>query len=202
MMNRIISILTLFVFALAVQAQTGKVTIQQIANATAQMRSLTCDFVQTKRMKMMKDEAISTGRMAYERPEHLRWEYSTPKELVFVMNDGKAYIKKDGRKTLLDAARGKAFRKISTLIMGCVTGQGLTDEKTFTSSLETDRDRCIVTMTPRQKDMQRMYSRIVLHYNAKAQVVEKVEMHEKRGDVTIIEMKNIQTNARILKGTF
>ena len=189
-------------FGTVLNAQSDIAIIEQIAQATAQTKSLTCDFVQKRSSRLMSDPVISTGRMAYERRERLRWEYTTPRELVFIMNSGKAYIKKDGRKTLLDAARSKAFRKISTLIMSCVTGQGLTDSKTFHTTVKQESGKYILTMTPRQKDLQRMYSSITLHYNPKLQAVDQVEMQEKNGDMTQIEMTKIMANAKLSPDTF
>ena len=202
MKHLILILLILNLFTPVVCAQNDAVIIGQVAKASAQTRSLTCDFVQTRHNSLISAPVVSTGRMAYERPSRLRWGYVTPKELVFIMNAGKAYIKKDGHKTLLDAARSKAFRKISTLIMSCVTGQGLTDDKTFCVGVKQESDRYVLTLTPRQKDLQRMYRSITLHYNIRQQLVDRVEMLEKNGDVTRIEMNNIVTNATIQPDTF
>ena len=45
--------------------------------------------------------------------------------------------------------------------------------------------------------MKQMFQRIVLHFSQKQAVVTQVELTEKNGDKTVIELKNIKTNGPI-----
>ena len=42
-----------------------------------------------------------------------------------------------------------------------------------------------------------MFQKIVLHFNRQHAIVSKVELVEKRGDCTVIEMKNVKVNSPI-----
>ena len=45
--------------------------------------------------------------------------------------------------------------------------------------------------------MQQMFQKIILHFNRQKAMVAKVELIEKRGDCTVIEMTNVKVNSPI-----
>ena len=45
--------------------------------------------------------------------------------------------------------------------------------------------------------MKQMFQKIVLHFNKKTTTVSVVELVEKNGDNTVIELNNIQINSKI-----
>ena len=45
--------------------------------------------------------------------------------------------------------------------------------------------------------MQQMFQKIVLHFNRQKSTVSKVELIEKKGDRTVIELQNVKTNAPV-----
>ena len=47
------------------------------------------------------------------------------------------------------------------------------------------------------KQMKMLFQKIILHFHKTKSVVTQVELIEKKGDRTIIELKNIKTNAAI-----
>ena len=49
---------------------------QQIEAAASNMKSMQCDFVQTKYLRMLNDKMVSTGKMYYQQSDKLRWEYT------------------------------------------------------------------------------------------------------------------------------
>ena len=51
---------------------------QQIEVAATNMKTMHCDFVQTKTVRMLNDKMISQGKMYYQQSDKLRWEYTTP----------------------------------------------------------------------------------------------------------------------------
>ena len=50
--------------------------------------------------------------------------------------------------------------------------------------------------------MKQMFTKIVLHYDVKVGMVKKVDMFEKNGDNTVIELVNIKKNAQINASVF
>ena len=80
------------------------------------------------------------------------------------------------------------------MIMNSVAGKCLTDSKAFQVSAKEMPTEYVATLIPLKKDMKRMYAKIVLHFDTKQSTVTEVELHEKNGDRTIIELHGIHIN--------
>jgi outer membrane lipoprotein-sorting protein len=50
--------------------------------------------------------------------------------------------------------------------------------------------------------MKQMFQKIILHFSQKQAMVTQVELLEKNGDKTVIELKNIKTNESISSNMF
>lgn len=171
--------------------------IQQINAVATSMKSMQCDFVQTKYLKMLNDKMVSKGKMYYQQANKLRWEYITPYNYAFVLNGSKVLISKGKRTDVINVNQSKMFKEIARIMMNSVVGNCLTDKKDFKVSLAASGTDYIATLYPQQKQMQQMFQKIILHFNKVKSTVSKVELVEKKGDKTIIELKNVKTNVAI-----
>ena len=87
MMKRLISALIAAFVSLVATAQPAKEDIiKEIIETGSSMKSLQCAFIQTRKMSIMNAEAVSEGRMHYQQPDKLRWEYVAPFKSIFVLN--------------------------------------------------------------------------------------------------------------------
>lgn len=186
----------------AQQAVSGEQARQEISRVAAALTTMTCDFVQTKHLKMLRDEMVSKGKMYYQQPGKLRWEYTTPYTYVFILNDTKVVLKNDTRNDVIDVNQNKMFREIVRLMMNTVVGNCLTDEKDFKVSVAVSSSEYVATLTPVRRDLKQMFTTIVLHFNRQSKMVSQVELLEKNGDRTVIELKNVQTHAAIPQEMF
>jgi len=82
-------------------------------------------------------------------------------------------------------------------MMNSVVGNCLQDDRNFKSSVSAVGGEWVATLLPLRKDMKQMFQRIVLHFSQKQGVVTQVELTEKNGDKTVIELKNIRTNEAV-----
>lgn len=170
---------------------------KEISSAAASIKTLQCDFVQTKSLCMLGDKMVSKGRMWCQQPGKLRWEYKTPYTYTFILNGSKVVVKKGGRSDVIDVNKNKMFKEIARIMMNSVLGNALTDKKEFKSSVAQKGRYYVVTLKPQKKEMRQMFSSVLLHYDTKLRLVTKVEMKEKNGDTTLIELRNIKKNAQI-----
>ena len=168
-------------FSMMAQGLSEQEIIQKMSAAAEKIKTVRCDFTQTKHTKMLKGEQVSKGKMSCELPDKLRWEYISPKASAIVM---------DGTSTPTQ----RNWRGAATLIMNSVTGKSLTDGKAFQVSAKEMQTEYVATLVPLRKDLKRMYSKLVLHFNIKQSTVTEVELHEKNGDRTIIELHDIHIN--------
>ena len=87
-------------------------------------------------------------------------------------------------------------------MMNSVTGRNLTSNKDFACTFFTQGDVWVADLVPQRKEMKQMFSTIRLRFDSKRRMVSQVEMNEKRGDVTVITLKDIKTNETINQNLF
>lgn len=170
---------------------------QQINAVASKMKTMQCDFVQTKYLKMLNDKMVSRGKMYYRQSNKLRWEYTYPYTYTFVLNGSRVLISKGKRNDVINVNQSKFFKEIARIMMNSVVGKCLTDSKDFKVSLTGASAEYVATLYPQQKQMKQMFQKIILHFNKQNSTVSKVELIEKKGDRTIIELKNVKSNATI-----
>lgn len=170
---------------------------QQINAVASKMKTMQCDFVQTKYLKMLNDKMVSRGKMYYQQSNKLRWEYTYPYTYTFVLNGSRVLISKGKRNDVINVNQSKFFKEIARIMMNSVVGKCLTDSKDFKVSLTGASAEYVATLYPQQKQMKQMFQKIILHFNKQNSTVSKVELIEKKGDRTIIELKSVKSNAPI-----
>ena len=161
---------------LSAQDQSQEQMIQEMASAARGIRTVRCNFKQTKHMKMLRDGQVSEGRMFCQQPDKLLWEYLSPRQET-ISTDAEAW-------------KGAMAR----MIMKLVAGQALTDSKAFQVTVKQLPGKYEATLIPLRKDLKRLYTKLVLHYDLGQATVTQVEMFEKTGDHTLIELFDIRIN--------
>lgn len=199
-MKKLLLILVVFCIAtttVSAQAVSEAKIRQQIEAAAASMKTMQCDFVQTKYLRMLNDKMVSRGKMYYQQSDKLRWEYTSPYAYAFVLNGSRVLISKGNRNDVINVNQSKFFKEIARIMMNSVVGKALNDKRDFKVSLSSSVTEYVAVLYPQQKQMQQMFQKIVLHFNRQRAMVAKVELIEKRGDRTVIEMTNVKVNSPI-----
>lgn len=194
--------LALFLQCLQAQKPNEAEIRRSIGIATAKMKSLQCDFTQTKYLKMLNDKMIAHGKMYYQQSDKLRWQYTSPYAYTFVLNGTKVMLAKGNRSDVIDVDQNKMFREIARIMMNSVIGKSLADTKDFATTITATATEYVATLTPLRKDMKQMFQRVVLHFNRRQSMVSTVELVEKKGDRTVIELTNAKINTAINAKTF
>jgi outer membrane lipoprotein carrier protein len=185
------------IIPLSAQQLTEEQIKQKVNQTASAMKTMQCDFVQTKHLKMLNNDFVSHGKMYYQQSNKLRWEYTSPYSYTFILNNDKVLLKNKQRNDLIDIKQNKLFREIVRIMMSSVVGNCLADDKNYKVSIATIGNEWVATLLPQRKDMKQMFQKLVLHFNAKKSVVNTVELYDKNGEKTIIELKNIRINETI-----
>ena len=203
-MKRLLILLFVFVSVhLSLTAQQSEAQIRQaITQAASAMKTMQCDFTQTKHLKMLNDKMTSKGRMYYQQTNRLRWEYTSPYSYTFILNDDKVLLKNAQRNDVIDVNKNKLFREIARIMMNSVVGTSLTDDKSFKSTIATNGSEWTASLLPQRKDLKQLFQKIILHFNRTNAMVKQVELIERNGDKTVIELNNIRTNEKISADMF
>lgn len=196
-MMRTLFILIASLLSCVAMAQNDTQIIEQISAASAKITTLECDFVQTKHLKILDNRLVSRGKMYYSQPDKLRWEYVTPYSYIFIMNQNQILLKNSTRADVIDVNQNKIFKDISRLMMNSIMGDMLKDNTTFEISMASTKGGYTATLIPIKREMKQMWTKLVLLFDAESLGVKRMEMHEKSGDCTIIELENVKINRAI-----
>lgn len=205
-MKRLVLFLILLMSLLCQPVRAQKVTQgqikQQISQAAAAIKSMQCDFVQTKQIKMLNDKVVSKGKMYYLQSDKLRWEYISPYKYIFILNGSKVQLKNDKRNDVIDVEKNKVFKEIARIMMSSVVGDCLNDTRSFKTTIADAKTHWLATLVPQRREMKQMFNSIKLYFDKKRLMVTRMELIEKNGDKTIIELKNVKTNGQIASSIF
>lgn len=207
-MKKIIMALAIVLSSLSVYGQTALSKAQQnqviakIDKSALAIQTMQCHFTQVKSMALMKNSLNSQGTMYFKKPNKLRWQYTTPYDYTFILNNGKAYMKSAKSTTTVDVNKNKMFRQITDVIMNCLIGGNLSKTSYFKIAMYKSGNTTYAVLTPLKKELKQIYSTITLHFNSSLTMVTKVEMKEKNGDKTTITLSDIKLNGNISEKTF
>ena len=125
-----------------------------------------------------------------------------PYQYTFIMNGDRVLLKNKERSDVIDVRQNKIFREIANIMLNSVVGNCLNDDRSFKTSITTAGGQWVATLLPQRKDMKQMFQKIILHFDQQQATVSRVELVEKNGDLTTIDLKNIRKNETIAPRTF
>ena len=183
------------------ESQTNEV-IASLTKAAASMQSMQCRFVQEKTSSMLAEPQIAEGRMYYAAPDRMRWEYTAPYAFALVVNGERIVKVTDGKAEVLEGNAGRMYQGMVNLIMGSASGKKLFDTTVFDIVLYDDNGFWRADMTPKRRDMKRMFSQLVFRFDKKTNGISRVEFVEAGGGLTSIRFEEIKVNEAISDKVF
>lgn len=189
--------------AAPLDAKQQQSVIAAINKAAASVRTMQGGFTQTKHLSMLSNKMVSEGKIAYAKPDRLRWEYLSPYQYLFIFNGSKVYVGNNTRKDVIDTSSNKIFKEIGRLMMSTVTGTVLSSPADFAVEVA-DGGTLLwqVTLTPKKRDMKKMFSRIVLMFRKSDNMISAITIHEKNSDRTEIKLNNLTVNGKLNENLF
>ena len=178
------------------EAQSNEI-MASLTKTASSMQTMQCRFVQSKTMSMLAEPSVSEGKMYFASPDRLRWEYVKPYAFALVVNGERIVKVTDGQAEALDGNSGRMYQGITSMIMSSASGKKLFDATTFDIVLYDDGAYWKAEMTPKRRDMKRMFSQLVFHFDKKTQVIDHVEFLDPKGDNTVIRFEEIRLNEKI-----
>ena len=202
-MKKLLLSLMFVAFSLMVSAQMqlsenqSNEVIASLIKAVASMQSMQCRFVQEKTSTMLAEPSVAQGTMHYAAPDRMRWEYTTPYAFALVVNGERIVKVTDGKAEVLEGNAGRMYQGMVGLIMGSASGKKLFDTTVFDIVLYDDNGFWRADMTPKRRDMKRMFSQLVFRFDKKTNGISRVEFVEAGGGVTSIRFEEIKLNEKI-----
>ncbi len=183
------------------EAESQKV-VAELTEAAAAMQTLQCRFVQEKTSSMLAEPSVSEGTMHFASPDKMRWEYTAPYAFALVVNGDRIVKVTDGKAEVLEGKTGRMYQGIVDIIMGSASGKKLFDTSVFDVVMYDDDTFWRAEMTPKRRDMKRMFSQLVFRFDKKTKGISRVEFKDAGGDVTSIRFEDIKLNEAIGEKVF
>lgn len=174
---------------------------QKIAAASSKIQSVQCDFVQEKKLSMMKDKSASKGVFYFSKPGKVRLEYRQPNFQAMIVNGSNAYMQDKTKTTKVSISKSKAFQHLNKIIVSSITGSML-ESKDFTSKILENDKQVKLELTPLSKSIKGFLSSIVLVLDKRDYTAARLELHEDGGDYTLLSFSNKVVNSSLPETLF
>ena len=202
-MKKLLLSILFVAFGLMVSAQTQlsesqtQEVIRQLTQVASTMQSMQCRFVQEKTSSMLAEPSVAEGTMHYAAPDRMRWEYTAPYAFALVVNGERLVKVTDGKAEVLEGNAGRMYQGMVNLIIGSASGKKLFDTTVFDIVFYDDNGFWRADMTPKRRDMKRMFSQLVFRFDKKTNGISRVEFVSANGDITSIRFEEIKVNEAI-----
>lgn len=170
------------------------------AEKPVRLRSVQADFTQETHLKILTRPLVSHGIFAFQAPQSLRWEYSSPLHSILFMQNGRMekFIEKDGRFEQDKGMGAGSMQFILPEISSWLEGR-FADNPVFTT---VRRDARIIVLTPKEQGLQAVISSIELHLGQQEGVMDSVTIFEGPDAFTRLTFSNTVLNREIPENFF
>jgi len=165
-------------------------------------RTIQSKFTQEKHLSLFNDALVSRGLFAFEAPDRLRWEITSPFHSLLLMK-GREVTKydfpdgKNPRQLQLPAA--SALSEVLNQIADIHQGKFSEEEKNYDIQMDEGKTLILVPKNPR---MRKMVSRIEIGFSPSLDSIESVVIRENGGDFTRIVFENDRRNPTLPDSLF
>ncbi len=176
---------------------------ERISKTVSDIKTISGSFRQERRLSMLKDPVVSTGRFYCDKPDKLRWELITPEPSGFLVNGAtaKQWKGKEGTSDAFDARQNHVIRLIVDQIFAWATADLKWIEQRYNVTVLKD-DPIALKLVPRDSKERRYVDHIRILFEAETNYVQCVDIVEKGGDSTRIVFSGMIMNSQLQKGLF
>jgi outer membrane lipoprotein-sorting protein len=174
----------------------GKVgAFARIEKATSIIHAVASEFSQERRLAMLKEPVVSTGRFYYEKPDKLRWEFLSPYPSGFLVNSklAKQWKGKNNPPEAFDLQQNQVIRLIVDQLLAWTKADFAWIEQRYTVSVVKE-DPIALKLVPRSSQEKKYIDHIFVSFEADTHYANAVDIIEKGGDSTCIRFSNMIIN--------
>ena len=161
----------------------------KLMEAVKKVKSMDRKFEQVKSSPMTTTPTVSTGNMHYESPDVMLWTYETPYSFSMEIRGDKMTARKDGQVMQLGSKQQMGLKSMMKMIVGMSSGSTLFDDRSFDWTMSESTTGYKVDMTPKNKNVRRMFSKVVLFFDKSSKNIKSLELTESDNSVTKITFK-------------
>ena len=166
------------------------------------IQTLSAEFVETTTHAMLMDPIVAEGRFFLTKPDSIRWEYSHPEEMRFVIASDRYTGYYPGRKT---AETRNVQRWSEHLFRFFGLGQGSAELSRFyrIELGQTDETGAfLLLLEPRKKRARKHVEQVRFLLDASTYLPRRIVYGGKSGNGRVIEFRSIQVNPDLSAGLY
>ena len=172
------------------QTPQEKEAFARIVSSTTGMKTMTADFVETKHLQMLEEDAVQSGRLWYKAPSSMRWEYG--KDFYGVLSQRGAYMVRGGKR---DGALTRGFSQTGKMVTGLISN--LSDNlKEYKVTYVKEGKDLRVTAVPTSPRMKGMVDSVVMKFDTATCLIKSFEIRNSAG-YTLITFSNVKKDVEI-----
>jgi outer membrane lipoprotein-sorting protein len=166
-----------------------------IRKGASNISSVRAEFTQTKRMEILSKPLVSKGKLFFQAPGSMRWEYASPVWSVLLMHDGsvRRYIRRGDAVVEDSAARLQSMRVVIQEIALWMKGD-FDANPAFRAELKAGRT---ILLTPKEKAMADIIKKIELKLSDTPGVIRSVTIYESEKSYTVLGFNKVALNEKI-----
>jgi outer membrane lipoprotein carrier protein len=176
---------------------------KRLAAAGKGTRTLRARFVQRKRLRLFRTEIITKGRIAFQRPDRLRWETLPPDASVLLVLGKRAELRIPKEKPrVIDLDRNRTMAVLVEQLLVWLGARPASDLERWyrVEVVKADRSTTL-ELAPKDAGLRKQLSRIEVTFGADL-AIKTVRVRQRKGDTTTIEFSEIKRNAKLGKDAF
>jgi outer membrane lipoprotein carrier protein len=174
---------------------------KSLTETTKNTKTIKSDFVQKKKLKVMKAPITSSGYILFQQPQNLKWAYSEPYVYAIILNSLEMIVDDAGKINRIPLNENPLFSDLSQMIISSVEGTILEDNR-FTKDYFKSEEYNVVMLEPNEADMKKYLNKMTLYFDKTDFSVRKIIMEESKENYTEIIFSNLQPNIAIAPNAF
>lgn len=170
-------------------------TFARIEKAVSTVQAVTSEFIQERRLAMLKEPVVSTGRFYYEKPDKLRWEFISPDPSGFLVNGkfAKQWKGKNSSPEVFEPQQNSVIRAIVDQTLAWTKADFTWIEQRY-AVFVLKEDPIILNLVPRSSKEKKYIDHILISFEADTNYANAVDIVEKGGDSTRLRFFNMIIN--------
>ena len=165
------------------------------------MLTISAEFTETNTNALLNEPIVAKGRFYMTKPDAIRWEYSSPEQMSFVISadeyTGYFPVRKKAEKRNIQRWRDQLFRFFGV-------GQGSAELGKFYNIRlrEADDESYLLSLSPKRRRVKKRVDEVLFWLDAKTYLPQRVEYRAADGTGRTLEFDKIQLNPDLAAGLY
>jgi outer membrane lipoprotein carrier protein len=179
--------------------------LKSVDAAKASVTTLTGEFTQKNRVKLFKQELIASGRLYFQQPRQIRWEYTTPDPSTLILDGNRATLSSPGAAAqVFDLSKDATMRAIFDQLLVWLGSGSLAQARAdyeLAAGGTTAAPTLLLTPKP-TSPVARAFAHVELRIDSKTHLLRSIALVEKNGDEKEIVFTKLVKNATLPANAF